>query len=342
MPLVAHNALPAFDSLRREDIDVVEVPNQDLPTLRIGLLNLVPDAVLQATERQFMRLVAGYGEANVSVLPIGVATDHRGGEARQHVQSHYETLESIRESGVDALIVTGANPLTDRLEDEVFWLPMLEVIDWGREQGCSILCSCLAVHAVMQAYFDTPRSRLPQKCWGIYPHAITDPSHRLVQRIQEPWHAPHSHWYSITAEQVEANGGRVLVDSDEAGFLLAVSDPNEQFLLFQAHPEYDSNSLLKEYKRDISQWFANLQEDYPPFPKNYLPAAAQRRLAEYREQIESSRQQGAAQPEFPESELLPHLENRWMLSGVTVFHNWLCGMLSDAGRVTHAESTAAT
>jgi len=66
MPLVAHSGLPAFEFLRREGRDVVlpdDAVRPTLPTLRIGLLNLMPDAALQATERQFLRLIDAYGRS---------------------------------------------------------------------------------------------------------------------------------------------------------------------------------------------------------------------------------------------------------------------------------------
>ena len=64
MPLVAHNNLPSFDRLRAEGIRVLpanRAMHQDIRELHIGLLNMMPDAAIEATERQFFRLV---GEAN--------------------------------------------------------------------------------------------------------------------------------------------------------------------------------------------------------------------------------------------------------------------------------------
>ncbi len=85
MPLVAHSALPAFSALAAEGTDVAR-PDEagDRPTLRIGLLNLMPDAALLATERQFIRLVATFGDrADLYVHPFTVAAAHRGPAAMQ-------------------------------------------------------------------------------------------------------------------------------------------------------------------------------------------------------------------------------------------------------------------
>ena len=60
MPIVAHSSLPAFDRLRlsgQEVLDLDRANHQDIRELHIGLLNMMPDAALEATERQFFRLV---------------------------------------------------------------------------------------------------------------------------------------------------------------------------------------------------------------------------------------------------------------------------------------------
>ena len=64
MPLVAHTELPTFKRLRAEGQNVLtpeRANKQAIRELHVGLLNMMPDAAIEATERQFFRLV---GEAN--------------------------------------------------------------------------------------------------------------------------------------------------------------------------------------------------------------------------------------------------------------------------------------
>ena len=135
MPLVAHSELPAFATLCQEGVAVTSpelASESGLTNLRIGLLNLMPDAALRATDRQFMRLVSAYGDsANLYVYPFTVAADFRSEAAKQHVNEHYETFDNLSETGLDALIVTGANPKHVDLAKEAFWKPTIEVLDWG-------------------------------------------------------------------------------------------------------------------------------------------------------------------------------------------------------------------
>ena len=58
--LVAHSDLPTFAYLREQGHDLLSLDraaHQDIRELHIGFLNMMPDAALQATERQFIRLV---------------------------------------------------------------------------------------------------------------------------------------------------------------------------------------------------------------------------------------------------------------------------------------------
>ncbi|MDO9009590.1 MAG: homoserine O-succinyltransferase, partial [Thiobacillus sp.] len=121
MPLVAHNALPTFDRLRRDGITVLSTERaakQEIRELHVGLLNMMPDAALEATERQFYRLV---GESNpiaqFYMHPFTLPALPRGAAAQAHIAQFYESFDEIRGAGLDALIITGANVSHPSLAD---------------------------------------------------------------------------------------------------------------------------------------------------------------------------------------------------------------------------------
>jgi len=255
MPLVAHNALPTFDRLRRDGMTVLETgraAQQEIRELHVGLLNMMPDAALEATERQFYRLV---GESNpiaqFYMHPFTLPTLPRGEAAQAHIAQFYESFDAIRAAGLDALIITGANVSHANLADEPFWAPLIEVIDWAWDNVTSTLCSCLATHAVMQFRHGQARVKQPKKIWGVFEHRVTDSRHPLVADVNTRFDVPHSRWNDVSRAQFEAAGVKVLVESAEAGVHLAVSHDGLRTVFFQGHPEYDTISLLKEYKRDL-------------------------------------------------------------------------------------------
>jgi len=154
MPLVANSSLPTFERLQKEGETVLNRDNavkQDIRELHIGLLNMMPDAALAATERQFFRLV---GESNsiaqFYMHPFTLSELPRSEKGRAHVEEFYETFEQIKEQGLDALIITGANVTGTELSEEPFWEPLIEVIDWAYENVTSTLCSCLATHPMFR------------------------------------------------------------------------------------------------------------------------------------------------------------------------------------------------
>ncbi|CAG0911507.1 unnamed protein product, partial [Cyprideis torosa] len=175
----------------------------------------------------------------------------------------------------------------------------MEVVEWARENVTSVLCSCLASHAIVQHLYGIRRRPLGFKRWGVYQHKLTMPQHPLVHNMNSHFDAPHSRFNQIDREQLEACGLEVLAESDEAGVHLA------------GHPEYDGISLLKEYQREVSVWYAGKRPDYPPFPENYLRPQVKAILHEHRMQLEQAKAQDAALPAFPEQLLLPLLPNTW-------------------------------
>lgn len=327
MPLVAHTELPAFDRLRQEG-HMVLLPrralHQDIRELHVGLLNMMPDAALEATERQFFRLLSESNPiAQFYMHPFSLAELERGPEAMAHIGRYYESFDDIQRDGLDALIITGANVTQPDLSAEPFWEPLIRVIDWAEQEVTSTLCSCLATHAVLQFRHGQKRRRLPAKRWGVYPHCVVDRRHPVVHDVNTLFDVPHSRFNEIGRDQFDAAGLHVLVESAAAGVHLAVSEDCFRVVYFQGHPEYDTVSLLKEYKREVMQ-FANAQrEDYPPFPENYFDLGTQAILAEYEDRLQAERRKSQEMPEFPESLILGRVHNTWHDSAQAVLSNWI-------------------
>ena len=327
MPIVAHSDLPTFERLRQEGEAILEPSRalqQDIRELHIGLLNMMPDAALAATERQFFRLVGESNQiAQFYVHPFTVPQLPRSDEGRAYTERYYESFEQIRREGLDALIITGANVTQPNLAAEPFWEPLIEVIDWAYNNVTSTLCSCLATHAVMQFLHDKKRYRLPAKRWGVYRHRVVHRTHPLVNDVNTRFDVPHSRYNEISREQFEQAGLHVLVESEDAGVHLAVSDDYFRIVYFQGHPEYDTISLLKEYKREINRFVAGARPDYPPMPDNYFTLQTQAILDEYKYQLLSARQKQQSIPPFPESLIVSRLDNTWHDTAEAVINNWI-------------------
>jgi len=327
MPLVAHNKLPTFDKLTAEGVRILHplvAEKQDIRELHIGFLNMMPDAALEATERQFLRLI---GESNpiaqFYVHPFTLDELGRSDEARIYIDEHYETFEQIREHGLDALIITGANVTHSELSQEEFWEPLVEVASWAQQEVTSTLCSCLATHALLEYRHGQKRVVQPRKKWGVFEHTVVDRKHPLVASVNTRFDVPHSRWNTIYPEQYEKAGLRILVTGDDGCIHLATSPDGIRTVYLQGHPEYDSVSLLKEYKRDAIDYLSGKTKEYPPFPSSYLGKFEQAVLSEFRLRAESALQQGNEIPRFPEQLVLNSLDNTWHDTGSAIIGKWM-------------------
>jgi len=327
MPLVANSKLPAFDRLKEEGETILsddQAIHQDIRELHIGLLNMMPDAALSATERQFFRLVGESNQiAQFYMHPFTLDELERDESAQKHIDEHYETFDEIKAQGLDALIITGANVSQPELSLEPFWQPLIEVMDWAYENVPSTLCSCLATHAVMEFRYKQKRTHLGYKKWGVFQHRLLDRDHPLINGVNTSFDVPHSRFNNITREQFESAGLHVLAESEEAGVHLAVSKDKFRIVLFQGHPEYDMISLLKEYKREVLRFYNSETDVYPPFPKNYFSAQIQAIFDEYQVLIIKAKESNTPMRKFPEQLILDQLDNTWHDTAEAVLNNWI-------------------
>jgi len=327
MPLVANSPLPTFDRLRQEGETVLSgdaARHQDIRELHIGLLNMMPDAALAATERQFFRLIGESNQiAQFYMHPFTVKELRRSSDAEAYINQYYESFDQVREQGLDALIITGANVTQPDLAHEPFWKPLNRVIDWAYENVTSTLCSCLATHAVLQFRYGQKRRPLGFKRWGVYPHQVVDRKHPLVSDVNTRFDVPHSRFNDISREQFEAAGLHILVESQVAGVHLAASEDRFRIIFFQGHPEYDTVSLLKEYKRELNRFLKGDREDYPPLPENYFSIITEAILEEHRDLLLLSRAKKHTLPDFPEALIERNLDNTWHDTAEAVINNWI-------------------
>jgi len=327
MSLVAFSKLPTFQRLLDEHHDVLPIDkaeHQDIRELHIGLLNMMPDASLKATERQFMRLVGDCNQIVQFYIHLFTIPDiERNEQTQAWIDEYYEDFESIQTHGLDALIISGANPVSDHLDKEVFWPMLTDVISWARNNVTSVLCACLATHAVLQNLYGIKRKPLARKKWGVFEHRLTNKDHPLVRHMNTRFDVPHSRYNQVSQAQVLEHGIIPLAVSEAADLHLAVSSDGIRLVFFQGHPEFDDLSLLKEYQREVLRWYQGKRTHYPPFPENYFDKQVQNRLIEFQNEVSEAKSNSSAFPKWPDNWLKAHLDNTWRDTALSIFNNWL-------------------
>ena len=328
MPLVANSELPSFARLKQDGETILaadQALQQDIRELHIGLLNMMPDTALEATERQFFRLIGESNQiAQFYLHPFTLDELERNAEGQAHVDKYYQSFEDIKKEGLDALIITGANMVGSELSDQPFWSPLSEVLAWAYENVTSTLCSCLTTHAVLQFRYKQKRTLLPSgKRWGVYPHRVVDRKHPLVVGVNTRFDVPHSRFNEVYPNQFNEAGLKILVESEDKDVHLAVSEDGFRLVFFQGHPEYDSISLMKEYKREVGRFVSGEISEYPPFPENYFSLKCQTILEEYQDNLVTTLAENKEPPVFPENLIIPYLDNTWHDTAEAVINNWI-------------------
>lgn len=322
MPLVAYKDLPTFDRLREEGRTVLpadRAKTQEIREMHIGLLNMMPDAALQATERQFFRLV---GESNkiaqFYVHPFTLPEIERDAEARAYIDQYYETFDQIKADGLDGLIISGANVSDPDLTKAEFWEPLQDVMDWAWDNVVSTLSSCLATHAIMEFAYNQKRTPVGMKRWGVYKHRVTDREHLIMRGVNTVFDVPHSRHNQISQEQFDDAGLKVLIADTDAHVHMAVSPDGFRRVMLQGHPEYDMVSLYKEYKREVQNYIDGLRPNYPPTPENYFYGEALERVKIMRRKVEN----GDPDWVVDDAEMRCLLDNSWADTARSIIGNW--------------------
>jgi homoserine O-succinyltransferase/O-acetyltransferase len=298
--------------------------------LTIGLINNMPDAALQATERQFMQLLtAAAGDNRIRLHCFSLPSVRRSPPAKWRVDQQYTDIAELGRLSIDGLIVTGAEPIAARLDEEPFWQELTEIIDWAASNTRSTIWSCLAAHAAVLHLDGIERHRLDTKCSGIFDCAKTS-DNWLTRNVTSPLKIAHSRLNELREGDLVAHGYQMLTRSPQAGVDIFAKQLRSHFIFFQGHPEYDAMSLQREYLRDITRYLGGERDIYPALPAGYFDTETESKLANFQKRASAERK-------LPLSAGLPHLALRADIAAgaaaAVLFRNWL-EYLSDAARAT--------
>jgi homoserine O-succinyltransferase len=293
--------------------------------LTVGLINNMPDSAFEATELQFRTLLNAAAGGPVQLRLTGLPEVARGDAALAHFAKEYWPLEDFLAQPPDALIITGTEPISADLREEPYWERFTQIVDWSRARGLPSVWSCLAAHAAVLHLSGIPRERLGQKCFGVFEHSV-EPHHPLMSKITAPLATPHSRWNDLPVSRLRSAGYTILSECAQIGANVFVTDQGgAQMVFLQGHPEYQSETLLKEYRRDIGRYVRARQPFYPPLPHGYFPAASVALLEDFRKRAEADRRPQIMSV-FPESEVRASLVQSWRDGTVQLYRNWLASV----------------
>jgi homoserine O-succinyltransferase/O-acetyltransferase len=281
--------------------------------LTIGMVNNMPPAAIRSTERQFREILAAAAGDEITF-------ELRWFRLSGARPEHYGRPEELWDQDFDGIIVTGAEPRTEALQDESLWRPLTMTIDWAASHTSSAIWSCLAAHAAVLHLDGIKRHTREEKIFGVF-DSVRSADHAIFANTQPNWRVPHSRWNDIPETELEARGYTILARSQAAGVDTFVKQIERSLFVFmQSHPEYDANSLKREYHRDIARFHGGLRDQFPAIPRNYFDSDIAAELEALRDDpTNHERSYELLDPVEP--------ENSWRPMTIQLYRNWLFYMM---------------
>lgn len=265
MPIKIDNQLPAHHSLELENIFVMtegRAMSQDIRPLSIIILNLMPTKV--ETETQILRLLSN-SPLQVDVELLQVTSHISKNTSKEHLLKFYKTFDEIKNRKFDGMIVTGAPVELLDFEEVDYWDELCRIFEWAKTHVYSTYNICWGAQAALYYNYGIPKHELSEKMFGVFKHRPLDLYHPLLRGFSDVFYVPHSRHTETRKEDVIAvKDLQILSYSDIAGVHL-ISDMNCRNFYCTGHSEYDSDTLAREYFRDINKGL-DIKMPYNYFP----------------------------------------------------------------------------
>ena len=224
--------------------------HQDIRALRIGILNIMP----QAKTYEYS-LLFPLGRSVMQINPIWIKLKNHAykSTSEEHLANLYVYFEeAVQEKHLDGLIVTGAPIEVIPFEEVTYWDEISEILHYARENIVSTLGICWGGLALAKM-LGIEKESFSKKLFGVFETKSLDKCHRITGEFDDVFFSPQSRYSGISDQVLEQKRDegvvRLLAHSSKAGYIIFESCDN-QFLMHLGHPEYDAHRLIEEYERD--------------------------------------------------------------------------------------------
>ncbi len=253
MPIIVPKGLPAYDTLREENVFVMHkgrAETQDIRPLEIAIVNLMPRK--EITETQLIRMLANTPlQVNLKLLTMD--SHESKNTKREHLENFYDTYEGIKNKRFDGMIITGAPVEFLPFEEVDYWDELTDIMDYSLDNVFSVMHICWGAQAGLYHHYGIAKEILPEKIFGVFSHVVLDKKSELMRGFDDVFYVPHSRHTQSSPEEIESRKElNVLAKSDKAGMHIIATHDNRQIFV-QGHSEYDRDTLKWEYDRDIAK-----------------------------------------------------------------------------------------
>lgn len=263
MPLRIPDRLPAIDILKKENIFVMDnsrAHTQDIRPLRIVILNLMPLKI--TTETDLVRLLSNTPlQLDITFMKLKSHTPKN--TPVEHMMMFYKDFDELKTQKFDGMIITGAPVETYEYEDVTYWDEMTEIFSWAKHHVTSTLYICWAAQAGLYYHYGIPKYPLEKKMFGVFRQYTSDSLLPIFRGFDDFFYMPHSRHTEIVREDIVSRPELTLIaESPESGVSMVMAN-NGREIFITGHLEYASDTLDKEYRRDVGK------RDDVEMPVNY-------------------------------------------------------------------------
>lgn len=266
MPIKIPDHLPAAKVLKEENIfimDETRATTQRIRPLKLLILNIMPTKIV--TETQLLRLLSNT-PLQTEVDWIHMESHESKNVSKEHLLAFYKTFSEIKGNRYDGLIITGAPVEKLDFEDVDYWDELTEILEWSKTNVFSSFFICWAAQASLHYFYNVSKRLLDHKLTGVYLHHtnVDKMTRKILRGFDYQFFAPHSRYTTVSKEDIlKIKELDILAESKNAGVYLVASKDGKRFFV-TGHPEYDPDTLDKEYRRDMAN-----PEIVSEMPKNY-------------------------------------------------------------------------
>lgn len=250
MPIKIPDSLPARAVLEGENIFVMteyRAMHQDIRPLNVLILNLMPTKIV--TETQLLRKLSNT-PLQIQVELLRTSSYRSRNTDSDHLESFYTTFEQVRDRRFDGMIITGAPVENMEFQQVDYWEELCEIMEWSKTHVHSTLHICWGAQAGLYYHHGIEKRSLPKKLFGVYETMVLKPSSPLFRGFDDIFYAPNSRYTEVwKADILKVPELELVAYSPEAGVYAVKSQDSRQFFVM-GHPEYDPDTLAKEYWRD--------------------------------------------------------------------------------------------
>ncbi len=255
MPIVIDRNIPAYSILSNERIFVMDrerAGTQDIRPIEIAILNLMPTK--KETETQFMRLLSN-SPLQVNITLIHTESYRSKNTDADYLDRFYRPFEQVKERHFDGMIVTGAPVEEMEFSDVAYWKELTQLFDFADKNVTSTIYICWGAMAALYHFYGIQKHLLHQKLFGVFPHkkAHFETPDPLMRGISDIFHMCHSRHSTVWTSDIQKDDRLLILASSKAAGASIISNREHSQIFVLGHMEYDRDTLLKEYERDLSK-----------------------------------------------------------------------------------------